>query len=322
MKYLYTLSLFAAVGWGCLQAQQPAQYSMFMMNQLNWNPAYAGLDHSLSITGMFRKQWVDLEGSPATQYLSAHMPLYLVNGGVGLNVENDVLGAGRFTSATLSYNYQLFMGSGILSLGVGGGLVQRQIDGAKLRTPDGNYNEPGAIDHQDDLLPLGSESGAAPTFNAGIYFQGKRLEAGFGVRNLAETSLDLVTFGLQLKRNYFFTFGLNFDIGRSLTLHPSVMVRSDVIQTQTDVAAIIRYNDNIFGGVSFRGYNSQSIDAMAFMAGFKLSENLTLAYAYDLTLSDIRLVSNGSHEIMVNYNLNKRLGAGKPPRIIYNPRSL
>ena len=58
------------------------------------------------------------------------------------------------------------------------------------------------------------------------------------------------------------------------------------------------------------------------MGGFKLSEKITLAYAYDLTLSELSQVSNGSHEIMINYNLGKALGKGKPPRIIYNPRNL
>ena len=78
-----------------------------------------------------------------------------------------------------------------------------------------------------------------------------------------------------------------------------------VDQTQTDVSAIFRYNENIFFGGGLRGYNTNSLDAVSMIAGFKLSENVTLGYGYDFTLSNINLVSNGSHEIQINYNLNK-----------------
>ncbi|MFQ5447342.1 MAG: type IX secretion system membrane protein PorP/SprF, partial [Saprospiraceae bacterium] len=62
--------------------------------------------------------------------------------------------------------------------------------------------------------------------------------------------------------------------------------------------------------------------AIAVLAGFKLSESIKLAYAYDFTLSNLSTVSSGSHEIMLNYNLGKPIGKGRPPKIIYNPRSL
>ena len=58
---LLTFFLFLGV---LAYGQQPAQYSLYMMNQLNWNPGYAGLEHSLSVTGGFREQWVGLAGKP------------------------------------------------------------------------------------------------------------------------------------------------------------------------------------------------------------------------------------------------------------------
>jgi hypothetical protein len=35
----------------------------------------------------------------------------------------------------------------------------------------------------------------------------------------------------------------------------------------------------------------------------QINENFHVGYAYDFTTSDIRLYSNGSHEIMVNYRV-------------------
>lgn len=321
MKHFFTFFFLIAIFY-LAQAQQPAQYSLYMLNPMAWNPGYVGLDNSLSITGVFRKQWTNLPGSPTTQNLSAHMPLYYLSGGVGINVENDVLGAQQLTSASLAYAYQKDLGSGILSFGVSAGMVQRTLDGSKIRTPDGEYIEPGNFNHFDDLLPLSSESATAPTFHAGIYFSNDWLEAGFSARNITEPTTDYSTLSLPLNRSLNFNLGFHFDLGNTFSLHPYALVRSDLTQTQTDFSVIIRYNDNIFGGASLRGYNSNSLDAVAILAGFKLSEHFTLAYGYDITMSDLSTVSDGSHEISLNYNLNKIIGKGRLPKIIYNPRSL
>jgi len=100
------------------------------------------------------------------------------------------------------------------------------------------------------------------------------------------------------------------------------LVKSNISQTQIDFSVIVKYNDNIFLGTSFRGYNSDNTDALVLMTGIKLSEKIRLAYAYDLSLSSLNTVNSGSHEILLNYNLGKPIGKGKPPRVIYNPRFL
>ena len=320
---IFFLSFIALSLWG----QQPAQYSLYMLNKFNWNPAYAGLDNSLSMTGVYRDQWTGLDGlpgggSPQSANLSIHAPVYFLGGGMGLNVENDAFGPEKWTSATLAYNYQLNLNSGnVLSLGFSGGVIQREIDGAKLRTPEGNYLD-NVFDHNDPILPIGLETAVVPTFNAGVYYQSEAFEAGLSVRHLTEASAEFSTLRLSLVRNYFLMLGGNFEVGRSFSVHPSILVQSDVTQTQVDFSTLIRYNENVFAGASLRGYNPNSLDAVAIIFGFKLSEKLTLGYAYDLTLSNLNTVSNGSHEIALNYNLNTIIGKGRPPKIIYNPRSL
>jgi type IX secretion system PorP/SprF family membrane protein len=320
MKYGFTLIFL--IGW-CLMAvaQQPAHYSLYMFNRLNFNPAYAGLDHSLSFTGVHRSQWVGLEGSPTTQNVSVHMPLYLASGGVGLQLENDATGARRYTAATFSYNYQKFIGESILSIGASAGWAQRTIDGSALRTPDGNYTN-GEFNHEDDPLFSTVESASVTTFGAGIYFQNERIEGGVSVQNMTEPAVVIESLQLTMVRNYHLTLSGHFDLLNNIVFHPSVFVRSDGTQTQMDFSGIFQYNDNIFLGAAFRGYNNTSNDAVSILAGLKLSEKVTLGYAHDITISSFNTVHNGTHEIMINYNLNKRIMGGRPPAIIYNPRSL
>lgn len=303
-------------------AQQAAQYSLYMFNEFNFNPAYAGLDHSLSLTAGFRSQWTGLPGNPTSQFGNVHLPLYLLNGAVGIQLENDELGPERNLNASLSYAYQAQIGSGILSLGVGAGIFQKELDGSILRTPDGQYEENTTINHEDVLLPLNRISNSTPTFRAGVYFQNEVFEAGLAVTNLSEGSVELGALNFLLKRAFYFNAAVNLEIGQSLSVHPSVFVKSDATQTQAEISTLFRYNDNFMLGGSLRGYNTSTLDAVAIITGFKLSENISLGYAYDLTLSELNTFNNGSHEIVIGYNLNKRIGGGRPPRIIYNPRNL
>lgn len=323
MKKYNTLLFFLLCATFTLSAQQPAQYSLFMMNKLNWNPAYAGMENSLVATGIYRSQWQGIEGNPVTQNIGVHLPVNIISSGFGLNLENDELGAQSRTTGTLMYNYQMPLGRrAVLSLGGSAGLSQRTLDGNKLRTPEGDYVA-GTIIHNDALLPITPISGDLMTYGAGVYFLSEQLELGFSVRHLTEPSAELSdALSMQLNRAYFFNAQAHFDLSSNLTLHPAALVRSDGVQVQTDLAALFRYNDNISAGASLRGYDSNSLDAAALIVGFKLNDHVSAAYAYDFTLSAISQVSNGSHEVMLSYNLNKPIGKGRPPKIIYNPRSL
>jgi hypothetical protein len=109
-------------------------------------------------------------------------------------------------------------------------------------------------------------------------------------------------------------------VNDELQIYPSIFAKTDGVQTQIDVNARFDYQELYFGGLTFRGYNARSIDALAWFVGVRVSKQLSLSYAYDITLSKLRTYSEGTHEIVVHYNLGKPVGVGRPERIIYNPR--
>jgi len=159
-----------------------------------------------------------------------------------------------------------------------------------------------------------------PTFNTGIYFQSETFEAGLSAINILEPVITGTELAAKLSRNYFFNAAYQFDLLRSVAVQPSILIKTDMIETQMEASVLFVYNENIFVGGSFRGYNANTVDAVSLIVGLNLSEKIRLAYAYDYTLSDLNLVSNGSHEIMLNYNLGTEIGKGKLPKIIFNPR--
>lgn len=298
-----------------LQAQQPAQYSLWQFNQHHYHPGYAGLDQSLSATGVFRRQWTGLEGAPLSQNINVHFPVLFMRSAFGFKFENDELGAEQNITASATYAYQMQLGRGNwLSIGLNGGILQKTLDGTQLNPRD--------IDQVDNLIPMARVSAIAPVFNAGVYFKNERLQLGVSVGNVLESNLpfdygDAVN--VQLVRAFYGTAAYKFELG-DWAVEPAILVKSDLIETQTDAALTVYYEERIFGGATFRGYSDNSFDALAIFAGFRVADNIKLAYAYDASISALSSVNTGSHEIMLHYNLNKVIGRPLPARIIYNPR--
>jgi type IX secretion system PorP/SprF family membrane protein len=71
-------------------AQQDAQFTQYMYNTININPAYAGSRGAFSFA-LHRTQWVGLDGAPVTNVaLSIH--LNESNLGLGVTIINDKIG--------------------------------------------------------------------------------------------------------------------------------------------------------------------------------------------------------------------------------------
>ncbi len=306
---------------GAAGAQQFAQYSLFWLDPVQFNPAYAGLDNSLSVTASYRAQWTGLEGQPSGQRISAHLPVYFLSSGFGIEGERDEIGARTMNRFGASWNYQLVRPTAVWSLGLSARYQQMSLNGSILRATGGQYPEPGVIIHNDDLIPDGTEGAGTFTLALGAYYQAERLEGGVSVLNFNQGTISYPGRDYPLRQQYHAYLRARFDLLRAWDISPMLFAVSDGIQHQLSFGAIARYNENIFAGLAYRGYNKVTSDAIVLMAGLNLSDKISVAYAYDLTLSDLRTVQDGSHEISLKYNLRQRIGAGVPPPVIYNPRT-
>ena len=146
-----TYWLYIVAGTQISLAQQAPQFTMNMLEKYRFNPVYGGMDASLSVTGSLNSQWEGLPGAPKFQNISAHMPLYIANGGVGMQFVHDQLGVEESVGFRASFNYVYEASFGIISTGIGLGAIQKKIDGSRLRTRDGIY-EGQTIIHNDPIL--------------------------------------------------------------------------------------------------------------------------------------------------------------------------
>ena len=85
MKKLVLVLLFCSTAGF---AQQDAQFTQYMHNTININPAYAGSRGAMSIFGLYRTQWVGLDGAPETSSFSVNTPVGN-NIGLGVSLIND-----------------------------------------------------------------------------------------------------------------------------------------------------------------------------------------------------------------------------------------
>ena len=74
-------------------AQQDSQFTHYMYNTININPAYAGSRGVTSIFGLHRTQWVGLDGAPSTNAFSINTPIQNSRLGLGVSFVNDKIGA-------------------------------------------------------------------------------------------------------------------------------------------------------------------------------------------------------------------------------------
>ncbi|KAB2813680.1 PorP/SprF family type IX secretion system membrane protein [Phaeocystidibacter luteus] len=307
-KLLFLLLVGAGVP---VFAQQDIQFTQFMNNRLYYNPGVAGSSGSICITGMHRSQWVGFENAPVTQNLNVDVPIKLLHGGVYLNIVNDQIGFFQNVYAGLGYAYQMEMGEGTLGIGVAVDIYTNQIkSGESYIVPD-----PGA--GLDPSIINQGTSGTAIDGTFGIYYQGGPMWFGASTRRLigATTEFDSQAGSvteLQHTRHYFLMGGYDIPLsGTNIVLTPAAMVKFDesALNPQADINLSAMYNNQIWGGVTYRVQ-----DAISLMAGYRILPELQLAYSYDLTTSDLNSSSSGSHEISVNYCFKIAIPERKPGR--------
>lgn len=315
VRRLLMAMMILCLGIQASNAQMQTLSSHYYLNQLSFNPASAGAVPGVNIYANYRGQWVGITGSPHTQTLAADMSLPTINSGVGFTVTNDLAGAERHTSVRLNYAYFLELNRDYaLGFGIAGGITNTSIDGSKLTTPEG----------ADNFLPQGKESLVRPELAAGIWIRNDKLKAGISYNNiLNKATIDGVSESLETKYSSYFNVYASYRVtfNDRFGLEPSILVRTDFKNWQTDVGAMFDFRDLIFSGVFFRGYNNNAIDAFYASVGFKPVGSFAVFYSYDVGLSALNAVHNGTHEISLRVFVpeNKLFKRGKT---IYNPRYL
>ncbi|MFZ9207332.1 MAG: type IX secretion system membrane protein PorP/SprF [Sediminibacterium sp.] len=284
------LTLTALISYG----QSEPMYSQYMFNTLNVNPAYAGARGDTSVTGLFRNQWVGIKGAPQTAVVSAD---FLARGGrvgLGLQLMDDQIGVERTTGVMANYSFRIPVSdNGVLSLGLRGGIINYRANFLELTT-----FQPG------DPVFMQNVNGVLPAAGAGVYYASDRFYAGLSAPSILATKLttgrQADVSGQTLKNlHLFYMMGGVIDLSEQVKLKPSMLIkRVNAAPVQFDFNANVWLMDRIGIGASYR-----TGDALVGMLEWQVNDKFRFGYAYDYNTSDLRNFNQGTHELMIRYEI-------------------
>ena len=284
-------------------AQQDSQYTNYMYNTINVNPAYAGSRGVMSIFGMHRTQWVGLDGAPVTNVASINTPINNSKFGMGISFVNDRIGPSdeNAISADISYTIQTSE-TYKLSFGVKGTANLLNVDYTKLNRYD--LTDPQFQNNIDNKF--------SPNIGAGIYFHSDKLYAGLSVPNFLETEHfdDNVAATAKERMHYYLIGGYVFDLSDNIKFKPAFLTKLVTgAPLQLDLTANFMFNEKFVLGAAWR-WDA----AVSGLAGFQVNENWMIGYAYDAETTKLANYNSGSHEIFLRYEFKKKKKKVVSPR--------
>jgi len=290
LVFVLCMTVCCLFGYG----QQRALTSTYPFNGLLLNPAYAGSLNILSVIAVHREQWINIDGAPNHQALTAHSSFFSNQVGAGITALRDEIGATETFSLYGSYAYKIKTPFGILAMGLQGGFDNRVTDYNKLTIFD-----------QDDPLLIGANNKFTPNFGTGVYFANPNMYAGISIPYILENKTFTLDsdlgdlYGGKESRYYYITGGIILHLSDMVKLAPSVLIRA---QEQNRLAYEFTGNV-IFDNIAYAGLSVRNSKEIVFIGQLVLNENLRAGYAYDAATSDLGYNTTGSHEIMINYRI-------------------
>jgi type IX secretion system PorP/SprF family membrane protein len=176
--------------------------------------------------------------------------------------------------------------------------LNSQIYGTLPDVNDGAFAE----DTNNAYLNIGS----------GIFYYTDHYYLAFSVPSLLKsTHLDYngVKYGSQTQ-HYFVTGGYVFDLSPMLKFKPFAMLKSAIgTPSSLDVSTNFLYDQKFEIGATYRLQ-----DSFGAMVNYAISPSLRVGYAYDHVLSDLKIVAQSSHEIILLFDLNFPKKVSRSPR--------
>lgn len=275
--------------------------NQYVLNPLTINPAYAGNRGVMNLAAFYRKQWVGIKGAPETMSLAADVPFSDDRMGLGLLVINDRIGVTKETKLNADYSFRISLNRGVLSFGLGAGIIMTNTSWSQLIV----------VDPEDNLTD--TKLFVVPDFTFGAYYSGQNWFTGFSIPRLLGYKFDTEKNKYVIKNtigeySYMLNTGYMFDLSPKLKFVPSTLiVFSESNKLLYDINAHFRIMDRFWAGATYR--NSRAISGMF---QFQVNNQLKLAYTYDFDFARLRTFSSGSHEVMLRYEFRYKVEAVSP----------
>ena len=304
MKKILIPALLLLLTFLDANAQQDPHYTQYMYNMNVINPAYAGSKENLSFGLLYRKQWIEIEDAPSTFSLSGSAPVGK-NVGLGLSIISDKIGPVEENNVYGDFSYTLNLGGEHrLALGLKAGVTFQKIGLRSIIQPtlpnpnDGAFAE----DTNNTKLNIGT----------GLFYYTNKYYFALSIPNMLKSAhLDYngIKYGTEIQ-HYFITGGYVFDLNPNLKFKPFTMIKSAFnAPTSFDISTNFLYLEKFEVGATYRLQ-----DSFGAMVNYAISPSVRIGYAYDHIISDLKVTTPSSHEIILLFDLNFPKKVSQSPR--------
>lgn len=301
-KYLLiALLLLGTYSKQTASAQEFNYYTQYMFNGFAINPAYAGMQEHITITGNIRSQWLGINGGPETQTVSAHLPIFNNQCGVGVMILNDKLGASNRQDISASYSYKIGLKNARLSFGL-------KLGFNTLRNNFSGLN----LDDESDERFLEDNTAFIPILGFGAYYKTDDYYAGLAIPHLHQfmhNKYDQIS--LEYNKLVLISAGYLYRYNDRIKVQPSILAKTQLGSvTEVDINANMIYKDDYSVGISYKSLNSISL---LFEIG--IQKTYYIGYSYDVATTGLFMHQAGSHEFSLNVYLSRKI-----QNKVHNPR--
>lgn len=320
MKKIYLILLLITVASASALAQGKVLMGQYFQNLPAYSPSFTGVNNYIDIRTGFRKQWLGLDNSPSTGYVSIYSPIkpspknpYIhkslrgstnkkyalkvdepkLKMGVGGYILSDKQGPLRETEVMANFAVHVPINEKMhLSLGVSGGVLQADVEGTDLTVFEDNDQTYQQYAAGDNSLSFNLNPSLG-IYSDNFYFS-------YSAMQLAEGSIsgnDALVGDAELQHNII--GGYRFHLTPTWELIPNAFIRLDEIEPNLYEGGLrARYRNNLWFGSSYR-----SDDTVVAMIGASFLDWIHFGYSFDYKISDYTNFNNGSHEIVIGVRL-------------------
>jgi type IX secretion system PorP/SprF family membrane protein len=276
-------------------AQQDPMYTQYNFNTQTINPAYAGTWDNIGFLVLGRHQWTGIEGAPKTYTFSLQSPTRNRNVALGFNIISDKVGLEKRLSVSADYSYRLQLNDETyLRLGLKGGVTNYMNNLTEYTGYPGDTPDPVFLGDVDIRF--------MPNFGIGTFLYGENYYIGFSIpkiiQNEFKNNYNNYSAWSEL-RHFFVNAGYVFDLSEQVKFKPTFLTKAALgAPVEVDLTANFLLGDKVWLGAMYR-----TGDSFGFIAQWIFDNNLRVGYSVDFTTTRLQHFHNGTHEVMVSYEL-------------------
>lgn len=296
--YIFRFLIFCIISYfNNVHTQQLPQYTQWAFHQFAINPAHAGIKNCLDIHSLYRMQWFGFEGAPKSGFLTLSAPLsslqkHILSSrhGVGAKIEIDNIGQFSLTRLNLAYAAHFnFSPDTRLSLGIYGGFLQF------------GYNPQNTITINPDPMVTKESSFIKPDATFGAWWNGKNYYFGLVLQNLIPAKWENIGTDSKFRFHSILNGGYRYSLDDKYTILPAFLLKIPPSgPVALDLNVLFDYKNQFGFGIGYR-----NVDALLFIANFKIKKQLSVQYSFDFILSPLRKGTINTHELSITFSTCK-----------------